>query len=104
MTIQHFGQHDDSCFSCRVKSVSFSASSMPTRNVAVSETNKAEKKLVKDMSAFKAMRDQGIQPGRLDGAADLQNRATTKREIETGRLLPKKLAGRVETAAKELNL
>jgi hypothetical protein len=48
------------------------------------------------------MREQGIQPARLKGASDLQDRASTKDEIETGRLLPKKLAKKIETAKKEL--
>ena len=97
-------EHDcpgDTCWYCKVASVSFSASSMPTRNTQVSDTIVAEKKLTRDMSAFKAMREQGIQPAKLTGAAELQDKATTKREIETGRLLPKSIAKRVEATVKE---
>ena len=98
-------KHDcpgETCWYCKVASVSFSASSMPTRNNSVAETNRAEKQLTKDRDAFKAMREQGIQPARLKGAADLQDHATTKSEIATGRILPKKLASKVEAAKKEL--
>lgn len=102
MTIEHFGQHDDSCFACKIKSVSFAASAMPTRKPEAVATTAREKKLTRDRDAFKAMREQGIQPARLNGAADLQNRATTKHEIETGKILPKSLAPKVESTVKEL--
>jgi hypothetical protein len=102
MTIKHFGQHDESCYPCKIKSVSFSASAMPTRKPEVAATTAREKKLVKDRTAFKAMRQQGIQPARLNGAADLQDHASTKHEIETGKILPKSLAPKVESAVKEL--
>ena len=39
---------------------------------------------------------------RLKGAAQLQDQASTKHEIETGKILPKQLAGKVESAVKEL--
>ena len=93
----------EGCFGCKIRSISFAASAMPTRHVDVAATTKNERELVRDMSAFKAMRDQGIQPARLTGAADLQARASTKREIETGTILPKAIAGRVEAAAKEVS-
>jgi len=99
-------EHDcpgETCWYCKVASVSFSASSMPTRNNSVAETNRAEKQLTKDRDAFKAMREQGIQPARLKGAAELQDKAHTKHEIETGKLLGNKgLASKVETTVKEL--
>ena len=98
----HWGQHDDDCFGCKVASISISSSAMPTRSQGNIQIVKKEKKLTEDREAFKAMRDQGIQPARLTGAADLQRHATTKREIETGKILPKKIAQKVEAAAKEL--
>jgi hypothetical protein len=102
MTIEHFGQHDESCYSCRLKTVSFAASAMPTRKPEAVATTLREKNLVRDRDAFKAMRQQGIQPARLKGAADLQDHASTKHEIETGKILPKSLAPKVESAVKEL--
>ena len=83
--------------------MSFAASAMPTRKPEVVSTVQAEKRLVKDRTAFKAMRDQGIQPARLKGAADLQDRATTKHEIETGKLIGNaSVAAKVESTVKEL--
>lgn len=102
MTIQHFGQHDESCFACKIKSISFAASAMPTRKPEAVATTQREKQLVKDRTAFKAMRDQGIQPARLKGAAELQDKASTKHEIETGKILGKGLAEKVESTVKSL--
>lgn len=102
MTIEHFGQHDETCYPCKLKSISFAASAMPTRKPEAVATTIREKNLVRDRDAFKAMRQQGIQPARLKGAAQLQDQASTKHEIETGKILPKQLAGKVESAVKEL--
>ena len=103
MTIEHFGQHDEFCFACKIKSVSFAASAMPTRKPGAVATTQREKQLTKDRDAFKAMRDQGIQPARLKGAADLQDRAHTKHEIESGKIIgDKQLATKVESAVKEV--
>ena len=92
----------EGCFGCKIKSVSVAASAMPTRSPEAARIYKADKRLDKDRSAFKALTDEGIQPARLTGAAELQNRASTKREIETGKILPKAIAGKVESSIKEL--
>ena len=98
----HFGQHEN-CFGCKVQSVSFAASAMPTRSPGVVATTKNERQLHKDRDAFKAMRDQGLAPARLKGAADLQARASTKHEIETGKIIgDAKLATKVESTLKAL--
>ena len=103
MTIKHFGQHDDTCYPCKLKSISFAASAMPTRHPGAVATEQRDKKLHKDRAAFKSMREQGIQPARLSGAADLQDHATTKHEIETGRIIPNaKLAAKVEQTVKDV--
>jgi hypothetical protein len=91
------------CFGCKIKTVSFAASAMPTRKPEVAATNRRESNLTKDRDAFKAMRQQGIQPARLKGAAELQDKAHTKHEIETGKLIGNKsLATKVEKAVKEI--
>jgi len=92
----------EGCFGCKIKSVSFAASAMPTRHIEASSNKINEKQLVRDRNAFKALKDEGIQPARLRGAAELQDKATTKHEIETGKILPKSIAGKVESTVKEL--
>jgi len=92
------------CFGCKIKTVSFAASAMPTRSPDAVRTEAWDKQLHKDRDAFKAMKEQGIQPARLRGAAELQDRAATKHEIETGKIIgDSKLANKVEKTLKEIN-
>ena len=51
-----------------------------------------ERQWSRDMPAYKSMRQQGLQPPSIDGAADLATRATSTFEIETGCILPPKEA------------
>lgn len=46
-----------------------------------------ERKWDKDMGAFKAMVDQGLKPGRLEGAYVMERSAKNEREIQMGRPL-----------------
>ena len=101
MTMAHDCSGVD-CFLCKVSSVSFAGSAMPTRKPHIVRTTMKERELVKDRTAYKSLRDQGIQPARLTGAAKLANESTTQHEIETGRILPKPLASRVEKAVAEI--
>lgn len=92
----------EGCFGCKIKGISFAASAMPTRSPDAARIYKADKQLDRDRSAFKAMREQGIQPARLKGASEMEARASTKHEIETGKILGKSLATKVESTVKEL--
>lgn len=49
------------------------------------QTTYTERKWDKDMTAFKAMVDQGLTPGRLEGAYVMERSAKDAREIEAGR-------------------
>lgn len=73
------------------RSVRFGA----TRGAAV-EVERTERRWDRDMAAYKAMRRDGLQPAGIDGAADLQARASTEFEVSSGRLLPGRVAKRVE--------
>lgn len=57
-----------------------------------------EKQLDKDRPAYKRLKDEGLQPARMKGAADLERRAQSKFEIEAGRILPDSQAKRVDEA------
>ena len=70
-------------FAEKVRSISFAASAMPTRSSAADE-KKAWKKLDKDMDAYKRLRGDGVQPASMRNSADLESRAETKMEIESG--------------------
>lgn len=88
----------DTCYSCRVLSVGIAASAMPTRSPECVETARSEKVLVKDRTAFKQMRDDGMQPAKMHGAADLQRHAESKWEVESGKILPPQVRDRAVEA------
>lgn len=83
----HTGQHSD-CFACKIKSVQIAPSATPSRNRGreAAGKKKAEKQLVQDLGAFKRMRESGLTPRAVDGAADLEKRAQVPYEIVSGQL------------------
>lgn len=52
-----------------------------------SQTTYTERHWEKDMTAFKNLVDDGLTPGRLQGAAAMERSATHEREIKMGRPL-----------------
>lgn len=79
------------CFGCRVSGIQFGAASMPTRKgtarSAVIESK--DKILDKDLDAYKRLRQDGLQPKRIDGCATIEKRAEEPWQVETG-ILPNK--------------
>jgi len=59
------------CFACRVSHVRMSGAAMPTRH-NVAELTSKEKKLDKDLDAYKRIRRTGGQPMKIDGSAKLE--------------------------------
>ena len=49
-----------------------------------------------DMPAYKRLRDDGVQPPRIDDSAALEAGATDQFEIEMGKLVPKEMKSRVQ--------
>jgi len=72
----------EGCFGCRVAGVSFGANESTTRGAQVKAINQREKGWNRDMPAYKRLREQGLQPRQIDGAAMLESRATEKWQIE----------------------
>lgn len=68
---------------CKVSSVTLSAGEA-TSNVKYHEVNEREKRWNKDMPAYRRLRQQGLQPKSIDGAAELERDASTRFEIESG--------------------
>ena len=79
----------ESCFACKVSHIAFGASAMPTRaHSARSAVIEAKDRILhKDLDAYKRLRMDGTQPKRIDGAAEVEQRADEKWQIETG-ILP----------------
>lgn len=76
------------CYSCRVLSVG-------VVGIKTAEDNAMERRLVEDRTAFKGMRDEGIQPSKLHGAADLVRRSESRWEVENGKVLPHQVRDKV---------
>jgi hypothetical protein len=72
----------EGCFGCRVSGIRFGVNESTTRGLQVAKVNDREKGWNKDMPAYKRLRQQGLQPRQIDGAAALESRATEKWQIE----------------------
>lgn len=80
----HPGLDVEGCFACKVAGISFGANASTTRGAQVVETNKIEKGWNKDMPAYKRLRAEGLQPKRIDGAAEVEKKAKESWQVETG--------------------
>jgi hypothetical protein len=58
--------------------------STTTRGKRVSEVNQTERNWNKDMPAYKRLRADGLQPKRIDGAAEVEKKAKESWQVETG--------------------
>lgn len=75
----------DGCFGCKVSTVMLSAHATPTRSAEVVSIDRMQRRWDKDMPAYKRLRQDGQQPNRIDGSAELEAMATSSTEIERGR-------------------
>jgi hypothetical protein len=64
------------------------AGALETKMAEVRATQQRETNLDYDRAAYKRFRKQGVQPATIDGAYDMERRAATKREVETGKVQP----------------
>ena len=78
----HPGLDVEGCFGCKVAGVSFGSNSTTTRGGRVAEINQTERQWNVDMPAYKRLRRDGLQPRSVDGAAELERRATTEAQVE----------------------
>ena len=71
-----------------ISGVNIAPSAMPSRNsvIDLEATKKADKAKDADMSAYKRLRQNGLQPKSINGSAHLEKHAETKSEIQAGRL------------------
>ena len=73
----------EGCFACKISRVSLGFSEK------MSSEKSRESVLSKDLDAYKRLRMNGQQPKQIDGAANVESRATDGWQIETG-ILPNK--------------
>lgn len=69
------------------RSIGISATALPNRKKSVNAIDTKEATWDKDMPAYKRMRGQGLQPKAIDGAADIEAKASDPLEVEMGRLM-----------------
>lgn len=77
------------CFGCKVAHFSVPASATPTRRAGASHAawvNATENRWHKDMAAYKRLVQDGVQPPKIDGCADLEKKAESRAEVELGRV------------------
>lgn len=70
------------CFGCRIASVAIAPSATGSEHAA--QINDTERRWSKDHAAYKRLVADGLQPKVLDGAAELERRATRDVEITHG--------------------
>jgi len=58
--------------------------STTSRGSKVAQINKTERQWNVDMPAYKRLRREGLQPKRIDGAAEIEKKAEHKFQVETG--------------------
>lgn len=74
----------EGCFGCKVASVSISSAAMPQRKAHSHGINQTEAQWDKDMAAYKRLRNDGLQPRKIDGAAAVESKAQESWQVETG--------------------
>jgi len=92
------------CFGCKIQSISMAASAMETRYEAA-KVEKATAIMHKDVEAYKRLRKDGVQPKSTKGAAELEKRAGSKWEIESGQNLGgnAKLGAKLDSVQASIN-
>jgi len=88
VTMKHREVHPtldiEGCFGCRIAGVSFAASSMPSRKIENNRIEATERQWSKDMDAYKRLKQDGLQPAKIDGAREIEQKATHRSQVETG--------------------
>ena len=89
--MKHRETHPDlnveGCFGCRVAGVRMGTNTTTSRGARVAEVNTTERNWNKDMPAYKRLRANGLQPKKIDGAAEVEKKAQESWQVETG-ILP----------------
>jgi hypothetical protein len=74
----------EGCFACRISSVSMDSSCTPNRRKDAARINATESRWDRDMAAYKRLRADGLQPNKIDGAANVEKKAETAFQVESG--------------------
>lgn len=81
------------CFGCKAIGVSVSATATPGRRSETIATIARDRHWDEDMSAYKRLRNDGLQPPRIDNCKVLERHAEHPKQVEMGKLYdPKQIA------------
>ena len=94
-------EYVEGCFGCKLATVNLAPSATPSRagGAFAAENVAKEKRWQTDHAAYRRLVKNGLQPKVLDGAAELEKRATTEVEVEHGLGAPSLLAELPKDAA-----
>ena len=91
------------CFGCKLLSVRFSGTLTPNRTPEVIQQNEFERTMARDNAAYRRLRKEGYQPKSVKGAADVEQFATSRFEVESGhRLSSAKVGAKYDETQKYL--
>lgn len=98
---KHPNLDEPECFGCRLASIRVAPSATPSRagGSFAAENVAKEKRWTEDHAAYRRLVKNGLQPKVLDGAAELERRATREVEVEHGLGAPQLLAELPKDAA-----
>jgi hypothetical protein len=86
--IQADGTHSPNCFPCKLSSINFAPSAMPTRNPNAARASVKDPLLDKDREAYRRLRRNGEQPKHVEGSAYFEAKANESFEISMGQIVP----------------
>lgn len=90
-------EFDEGCWACKVTTISVSAHATPNRRPEPVRIDLADKRLERDLAAYRRLRHGGFQPQKIDGSADWERaEPSCQFELDTGHMVPKAQMGRVQ--------
>lgn len=93
----------EGCFGCKVASIAFSSTAMPTRSEH-GTVERDTKIMHNDVAAYRRLRRSGLQPKSVKGSAFMEKTSDSKWEIETGqRIGNTKITKRLEETQAAIN-
>lgn len=93
--------HPADCFGCKLHSIEYGKVPGGARDHAAAERVR-EKNWSRDMDAYASMREQGLQPAKIDGSGDLAAAASDSWEVEHGIVMSPELRKSHLSAYKEV--
>lgn len=75
---------EENCFLCKCATMSIGGAALVTRNPGLVDRTQTEKEYAKNLPAYTRLKKEGLQPKRFTDAAQVEARAVSTFEIESG--------------------